>query len=205
MSKLLLGFGALVTSSFLVEVALPSLMPPRETAATAAGAEASIAGGGPPGSPFGGACRPVVTQPYGPTDVVGEPIINGQRFHTGIDLACPQGTPVHSLTDGVAHVTSGWSSAPCCAGIGGGFGNNVVVAVDMRLGSDVEPQHYFVRYAHLLGDIAVADGQVVRPGDLLGFEGSTGFSTGPHLHFEVDRGAPSVQDSIDPSALLVGA
>jgi murein DD-endopeptidase MepM/ murein hydrolase activator NlpD len=146
-----------------------------------------------PGDPFAGACRPVVTQPYGPTTVIGEPVIDGRPFHTGIDLACPAGTPVHSVTGGLARVTHGWS---------GGFGNNVVVEADLRLPGADSPQRCFIRYAHLLEDIVVGDGAVVTMGELIGFEGSTGFSTGPHLHFEVDRGQPSVLDSVDPAPLL---
>ncbi len=147
------------------------------------------------GEPFGGACRPVVTQPYGPTTLIGEPVIGGRLFHTGVDLACPLGTPVHSVTDGMAHVTEGW---------GGGFGNNVVVQLVSRLPGDVSPQTYFVRYAHLLPDIPVPDGSVVHAGQVIGFEGSSGFSTGAHLHFEVDRGRPVVADSIDPAPLVSG-
>jgi murein DD-endopeptidase MepM/ murein hydrolase activator NlpD len=145
------------------------------------------------GDPFGGACLPVVTQPYGPTTLIGEPIVNGQLFHTGIDLACPLGSPVHTVTNGVAHVTP--------APRGGGFGNNVVVEMRTQLPGDAAPQRYFVRYAHLAA-MAVADGAAVHAGDLIGIEGATGFATGPHLHFEVDRGAASVQNSVDPSVLL---
>jgi Peptidase family M23 len=155
---------------------------------------------GQPGDPFAGACRPVVTQPYGPTALAGEPVVNGVRFHTGIDLACPQGTPVHSLTDGLAHVTAGCADGEQACG--GGFGNNVVVEAVMSLPGELAPQRYFVRYAHLLGGPALADGSVVHAGDILGLEGATGFATGPHLHFEVDRGAPTVLDSVDPAPLL---
>jgi hypothetical protein len=154
--------------------------------------QSTIGGLGQPGDPFAGACRPVVTQPYGPTTNPLEPVIGGQRFHTGIDLACPEGTPIHSLTDGVAHVTLGW---------GGGYGNNVVVEVETRLPGDVVAQRYFVRYAHL-DTVIVTDGAVVHGGDLVGLEGSTGNSTGPHLHFEVDRGAALGTSSIDPAPLL---
>jgi murein DD-endopeptidase MepM/ murein hydrolase activator NlpD len=147
------------------------------------------------GDPFAGACRPVVTQPYGPTTFPGEPIVNGVRFHTGIDLACPAGTPVHTVTGGTAHVTLGY---------GGGFGNNVDVELQAQLPGDGAVQRYFVRYAHL-ASVSVPDGASVQAGDVIGREGSTGYSTGPHLHFEVDRGAPSVQRSIDPSSLLAVA
>jgi murein DD-endopeptidase MepM/ murein hydrolase activator NlpD len=146
------------------------------------GAPTAVAAGAP-GDPFAGACQPAVTQPYGPTTFPGEPIVNGVRTHTGIDLACPAGTPVHTIGTGVAHV-----------GFDSGFGNSVVV----------EGGGYFVRYAHLSA-AAVQNGAGVRAGDLIGWEGSTGYSTGPHLHFEVDRGAPSVQRSIDPRPFLAVA
>ena len=152
-----------------------------------------------PGDPFAGACGPVVTQGYGPSDLAGEPTLFGfAHFHTGIDLACPSGMPVHTLTDGVAHVTSGWLPG---SSVGGGFGNNVVVEVQMQLPGDSGQNRYFVRYAHLLV-VTVADRAVVHAGDLIGLEGSTGYSTGPHLHFEVDRGAASVASSVNPAPLL---
>ncbi len=72
-----------------------------------------------------------------------------------------------------------------------GFGNNVQVQI-----SDL-----WVRYAHL-EEVQVSDGDQVAPGTVLGLEGSTGFSTGPHLHFEVDRGCPALDCSIDPANLI---
>ena len=124
----------------------------------------------------------VVTQGYGPTDVVGEPIINGVHFHTGWDLACPAGTPIVGVTAGRAHVTLGY---------GGRFGNNVQVQVG----------DLWVRYAHLEA-VLVGDGDAVAPGTVVGLEGSTGFSTGPHLHFEADRGCSAVTCSVDPAGLI---
>jgi murein DD-endopeptidase MepM/ murein hydrolase activator NlpD len=151
------------------------------------------------GDPFGGACRPVVTQPFGPTTLAGEPSVFGYaHFHTGIDLACASGTPIHSLTDGVAHVTQGWTPSN---NVVGGFGNSVVVEVETELPGDASPQRYFIRYAHL-ETVTVADGATVHAGDLVGLEGATGYATGPHLHFEVDRGAALVQDAVNPAPLL---
>ena len=186
----------------LIIICFAAITVPAVIAATAVGQVVGVAASAwPPlavarqGNPFGGACRPVITQGYGPTSFAGEPIIGGVHFHTGIDLACPGGTPVVSVTAGIAHVTTGW---------GGGFGNNVVVQVAIQLPRDSAPQTYFIRYAHLAA-IAVKDGASVPAGALLGWEGSTGFSTGPHLHFEVDRGASSVQNSVNPAPLLEGA
>jgi len=150
-----------------------------------------VAGGAPtsvqPGNPLEGCDHPPVTQPFGPTDVAGEPALFGfPHFHTGIDLACPYGTPVRDIGGpGVARVQLGST----------GFGNNVVVKVATPSGI------YYVRYAHLAA-IAVADGAEVAIGDLLGWEGSTGFWTGPHLHFETDLGKASVTAAQDPSRWL---
>jgi hypothetical protein len=90
-------------------------------------------------------CRGLaVTQPYGPTTLDGEPALFGfAHFHTGIDLACPAGAPVVSVTHGVAHVTLGW---------GGGYENNVQVQVG----------DLWIRYAHLEAAL-VADREVVGP------------------------------------------
>ena len=146
-------------------------------------------GQGQAGSPFIG-CQPVVTQAYGPTSFPGEPVINGVRFHTGIDLACPLGTQVISRSQGTAHV---YLSDV-------GFGNSVVVDSTFELPA-LPPAHYFVRYAHLLAPL-VADGAAVTVGQVVGLEGSTGYSTGPHLHFEVDREQLGVCCSVSPLPLL---
>jgi hypothetical protein len=153
-----------------------------------------------PGDPFAGTCKVVVTQWFGPTDLSLEPAVFGvAHFHTGIDLACPAGEPIHTLTSGLAHVTGGCQAGffPC----GGFWGNNVVIEVKLKFRADATPQIYFIRYAHMLVP-TVADGTFVRAGDIIGLEGTTGASTGPHLHFETDRGAPGNSNSVDPSPLL---
>jgi murein DD-endopeptidase MepM/ murein hydrolase activator NlpD len=137
-------------------------------------------------------CRPEVTQGYGPTSMFGEPVIDGVRFHTGVDLACPEGTPVSSLTGGVAHVAVGWDE---------GFGTSVVVQTWTTLPGAHRPGVYFVRYAHLT-DVDVRDGERVQVGQVVGHEGASGFATGPHLHFEVDAGNPNLTDSTNPACLL---
>jgi len=92
------------------------------------------------------------------------PIFHTQRAHMGVDYAAPTGAPVISVADGVV-VESGFS---------GGFGNMVVVQHNARQSTV---------YAHL-SRIGVRKGQTIKQGDNLGAVGSTGWATGPHLHFE---------------------
>ncbi|MEU6288360.1 M23 family metallopeptidase [Streptomyces sp. CA-100214] len=97
--------------------------------------------------------------------------------HTGQDFAVPVGTPVGSVGTGrVVQVSCG-----------GAFGIQVVV------------QHaggYYTQYAHL-ASVAVDQGDRIRPGQWIGQSGSTGNSTGPHLHFEV-RVTPEMGSALDP-------
>jgi murein DD-endopeptidase MepM/ murein hydrolase activator NlpD len=108
-----------------------------------------------------------ITQPFGPTSLVLEPSLGPYpHFHTGIDLAAPQGTTVMSAADGivvaVAHTHVG-------------YGYYVMVAHGGGM---------VTLYAHLMEtDVNVGD-RVTR-GKRIGLEGSTGLSTGPHVHFEV--------------------
>ena len=128
----------------------------------------------------------VVTQGFGPTSAPFEPPGFGYpHFHTGIDLAAPIGTTVRAANDGFVETAGTQVDA---LGIPVGFGNYVKVAVG---GSEEEI------YGHLSA-IFAAPNHVVRAGDVIGAVGSTGSSTGPHLHFEVRvRGVP-----IDPGPAL---
>ncbi len=92
-----------------------------------------------------------------------------QRFHTGIDLAAPMGTPIYAARAGQVD-TAGWSR----------FGYGLHVILDH--GDSQE-----TLYGHM-SRIVVRPGQWVARGDLIGYVGSTGWSTGPHLHFEVRVG-----------------
>jgi murein DD-endopeptidase MepM/ murein hydrolase activator NlpD len=138
----------------------------------------------PPGMP----ARPMeswqVSQPFGCTGFVFEPARGGcAHFHSGIDLVAPAGSPVRSVLAGVAEVAA-------AAGYGGGFGIHVVVHHDANIST---------MYAHLLG-ATVRSGQPLQAGAVLGYEGSTGLSTGAHLHFEVRRmGVPVDPVPIFPS------
>lgn len=93
------------------------------------------------------------------------PITGSQRFHTGTDLAAPQGTPVVAAARGRVEV----------ADYVGGYG----LMVSLRHADNRQES----RYAHLSA-IYVQPGTWVEQGTILGLVGSTGFSTGPHLHFE---------------------
>lgn len=93
------------------------------------------------------------------------PVTGKYQPHSGIDLAAPAGTPIVSTSDGVV-ISAGWM---------GGYG--LTVRVDH--GGGIE-----TRYAHM-SRIAVSELQEVTRGQVIGFVGSTGRSTGSHLHYEV--------------------
>jgi murein DD-endopeptidase MepM/ murein hydrolase activator NlpD len=93
------------------------------------------------------------------------PVLGGRRKHTGIDLAAPTGTPVYAAADGIISRAEWYSS----------YG----LYISVEHGASMQ-----TRYAHL-SRLAVAAGDSVKKGDLIGYVGSTGRSTGPHLHYEV--------------------
>jgi len=101
---------------------------------------------------------------FGPRN---HPILKQVKLHAGVDWAAPTGTPVHAAFAGtVSH-----------AGNGGGYGNLVIID---------HPDGRQTRYAHLDKFAPLGrSGAVVQAGDLIGYVGTTGRSTGPHLHFEV--------------------
>ena len=102
-------------------------------------------------------------------------------YHTGVDFPVPTGTSVKAVAAGRV-VTAGW---------GGAFGYQVVIRhADGR----------YTQYAHLSA-ISVKEGQSVAAGQSIGRSGSTGNTTGPHLHFEVRTG-PEFGSDIDPVAYL---
>lgn len=106
--------------------------------------------------------------------------VNGNRFHGGVDFAASPGTRVVAARSGRVTRAGWW----------GAYG--YVVVIDHGDGSET-------RYAHL-SSYAVAAGDVVRQGDTLGGVGSTGASTGPHLHFEIRLDGSAV----DPLPYLRG-
>lgn len=92
------------------------------------------------------------------------PILGIDRLHAGGDIGAPSGTPIHAAGDGRVVV----------AAERGGYGLTVVIDHGSSMGT---------LYGHQSG-IAVREGQEVKRGDVIGYVGSTGLSTGPHLHFE---------------------
>lgn len=95
------------------------------------------------------------------------PITGVRKKHTGVDMAAPQGTDIHAAEGGVVIVAEWWS----------GYGNTVII----DHGGDV-----WTLYGHIRnGGIKVEKGQQVKRGEKIAEVGSTGNSTGPHLHFEV--------------------
>ncbi len=94
------------------------------------------------------------------------PILHVIKLHTGIDLSASRGTPVHATGDGIV-IRADASS--------GGYGRCIRIN---------HGYSYMTLYAHL-SQILVVPGQVVKRGQLIGYVGNTGRSTGPHLHYEV--------------------
>ena len=92
------------------------------------------------------------------------PILQTMRAHMGVDYAAPVGTPVIAVADGVVAESS----------FQGGYGNMVVIQHNANQST---------AYAHL-SRMNVRKGQTIKQGDVVGAVGSTGLSTGPHLHFE---------------------
>ena len=124
--------------------------------------------------------KAVISQGFGPSKLVLEPPYGGYpHFHTGIDLVEPFGSPIYAADDGVVALV-GVSSQ--------GYGRYVVIAHSGGLDT---------LYGHLSTSL-VKVGQLVVQGQTIGLEGSTGNSTGPHLHFELRI----KQQPIDPTPYL---
>ncbi|MCC6443003.1 MAG: peptidoglycan DD-metalloendopeptidase family protein [Armatimonadetes bacterium] len=119
----------------------------------------------------GGFIRPVngrITSGFGYRQ---HPILKRYKLHTGTDLAAPSGTPIRAAAGGVV-IHAGWWGA---------YGNCVII----DHGGGVS-----TLYGHC-SSLSVSNGQSVKQGQTIGRVGSTGFSTGPHLHFEVrQNGVP---------------
>jgi murein DD-endopeptidase MepM/ murein hydrolase activator NlpD len=111
------------------------------------------------------------------------PITGQVSFHQGTDLAAPEGTPVVAAFSGRVEV-AGWA---------GGYG----LMVSITHGDTHE-----TRYAHL-SEVLVKPGQKIKQGTVIGLVGSTGMSTGPHLHFEIWKRMQDGLVAIDPTQQLI--
>ncbi len=108
-----------------------------------------------------------------------DPITGRQNSnHTGIDMACPTGTPIYASMSGTVEM-AGWSNT---------YGNYVIIS---------HKENYQTLYAHM-SKITAVKGTKIAQGDKVGLVGSTGYSTGPHLHFTVYKNGKL----IDPMTIL---
>lgn len=127
------------------------------------------------GQQRGGMARPTngrITSTFG---MRRHPILGYKRMHSGIDFGGGYGAPIYAVTDGVVSI----------AGRHGGYGNFVKLNHGNGLGTG---------YGHM-SRIAVRPGQRVSRGQVIGYIGSTGLSTGPHLHYELYRNGRAVNPS----------
>jgi murein DD-endopeptidase MepM/ murein hydrolase activator NlpD len=104
-----------------------------------------------------------------------DPVYKTTKFHAGLDFAAPQGTPIYATADGTV-TTSGNS--------GNGFGNHVIIN---------HGYGYETLYGHMVR-VKASNGTKVKRGEVIGWVGSTGKSTGPHCHYEVHKNG----EKIDP-------
>ena len=115
------------------------------------------------------------------------PLLGYTRFHRGVDYAAPYGAPIRAVSDGFVAL----------AGRAGGYGNQVRISHSNILGTS---------YSHM-SRIVVSPGARVLQGQVIGYVGSTGLSTGPHLHFEVYKSGQVVNPmtvSFSSTSLLSG-
>ncbi len=101
------------------------------------------------------------------------PIYKTQEFHPGMDFTAEQGTPIYATGDGVVEIADANAQ---------GYGNHVVINHGFG---------YQTLYGHM-SKIATTSGKKVKRGDLIGYVGSTGLSTGPHVHYEVIKNGEKV-------------
>ncbi len=97
-----------------------------------------------------------------------DPVYKISKFHTGLDFTAPQGTPIYATADGRVKVASNTSD---------GYGNHVVIN---------HGYGYETLYGHMIR-IKARVGQIVNRGEVIGWVGNTGKSTGPHCHYEVHK------------------
>jgi murein DD-endopeptidase MepM/ murein hydrolase activator NlpD len=129
-------------------------------------------------TPMGPVIWPLAGYVSSPFGMRMHPIFGVNRMHTGIDIDAPLGSPIVTAARGVV-AFSGWL---------GGYGNTVIVQHD---------QIHTTLYAHL-NSLPVDKDQDLEQGEVLGYVGMTGWTTGPHLHFEIRKNG----DPVNPASYL---
>ncbi len=107
------------------------------------------------------------------------PIFKKRRFHSGIDFGGKMGTPIRATADGFVEF----------AGEKGGYGNFVLLSHEFGFKS---------AYGHMKPNLEVKSGVYVKKGEIIGYLGNSGRSTGPHLHYEIKYG----QKALDPLGFI---
>ena len=102
-----------------------------------------------------------------------DPVYKTVKFHYGLDFAAPQGTPIYATADGT--ITTAGST-------GNGYGNHVIIN---------HGYGYETLYGHMVR-VKVNNGQAIKRGEVIGWVGSTGKSTGPHCHYEVHKNGAKI-------------
>ena len=115
------------------------------------------------------------------------PVSGVNKLHAGIDFAAPAGTPIYAAASGYVQV-AGWSS--------GGYGNYVII----YHGKMSDGNQYSTLYGHMRS-VATSAGKYVQQGEIIGYVGSTGNSTGNHLHLEVWKGG-SKANAVNPRGYI---
>ena len=115
------------------------------------------------------------------------PVTGVNKLHAGIDFAAPAGTPIYAAASGYVQV-AGWSS--------GGYGNYVII----YHGKMSDGNQYSTLYGHMRS-VATSAGKYVKQGEIIGYVGSTGNSTGNHLHLEVWKGG-SKANAVNPRSYI---
>lgn len=125
--------------------------------------------------------RPVAKQfkissPFQPARTITVDGVTATRAHNGIDFACPIGTDVRAVADGLV-VRAGWENPHAPKQ---GYGQRVMQS------ATVGTEHVFIWYGHL-NEFLVKEGDRITKGQLIAKSGNTGHSTGPHIHLGVRR------------------
>ena len=115
------------------------------------------------------------------------PVTGVNKLHAGTDFAAPGGTPIYAAASGYVQV-AGWSS--------GGYGNYVII----YHGKMSDGNQYSTLYGHMRS-VATSAGKYVQQGEVIGYVGSTGNSTGNHLHLEIWKGG-SKANAVNPRGYI---